>query len=252
MTDDSREPIEAAWEEVNPRPENPSLEEMEEEATLIHLDRFPKEQVVGGGLIIQGSPKQEELPDLNKLPVRTELTVLPADEVRQPIGLRFYERTPEELAERDSPENLAALRTQREATDVADSYISSHGVDYETRDHSFGWFSLPVLQELWGTPWNNAATNFLRCLRPSAVRVTTGNVTLDSMPWRVTVLLNGNRRTIQSIHQEVEVALNGFRNGSDAGSYILGRSRELESPQPQAAVNLRWVRNLSIHGEEYR
>jgi hypothetical protein len=247
---DEQEPLEVAWEEVNPPPEPPSLEEMEEAATIIHLDRFPEERVVGGGLIIAETPEQEEgFPDLNKFPIRTELTVLPADEVRQPLALRFYERTPEELAERDSPENLAALKAQREATDVADSYISSHGIAYETLE-GYGWFSLPVLQELWGTPWNNAATNFLRCLRPTTVRVTTGNVTLDSMPWRVTVLLNGNRRTIQSIYQEVEVSLTGFRNGVDANNYLRDNSRELETPQPQAVVNLRGVRNLSIHREE--
>jgi hypothetical protein len=88
---------------------------------------------------------------------------------------------------------------------------------------------IPVLTQLWGTPWNNAAVNFLLCLRPSYVRVTgREGVTADSVIWRVTVYLEKDNRTIRKIEQEVDVGLHGFRFGRDASLYLRGKLEELE------------------------
>jgi hypothetical protein len=109
--------------------------------------------------------------------------------------------------------------------------------------------TLTVLPELTGRPWNNAAANYLLCLRPSAVRVTYGMVTLDSYSWRVTVYLNEDN-TIRCIEQEVNVGLIGFRNGWDAANYLTGNYEALGRPQPTGFFNPRAVRRLRLESDE--
>jgi len=74
---------------------------------------------------------------------------------------------------------------------------------------------IPVLEFLWGLPWNNLARNYVTALRPSRIRVTTGRITLDAVRWRVTVYLEEDARTIQKISQEVKISSWGAWNGSD-------------------------------------
>lgn len=118
-------------------------------------------------------------------------------------------------------------------TDLADRYRSEHKVAYSPKgeteeERASGLLSIPVLEFLNGRAWDNAALNVVRSLRPSSIRATTGIVTCDVSCWRVTVLLEGNGRTIKKISQEVEVGLVGMRYGSDVDDYIHNRSPPIQ------------------------
>lgn len=197
-----------------------------------------------GGIIVTGSTME-----VGPMPVRQEMTVLPADTPRREIGWMVHEMTDEELRERDSPENLARLEAERNAP--AGHYNSSRGYTYEPSER-MGWTSIPVLQNLWGTPWNTAAENFLRCLRPSVVRVVgfRQGVTLDAVTWRVTVYLGEGDVNIERIEQEVEVGLTGFRNGHDASCYLSGTHSSLNAPQPTAVFNPRGITRLRLSRDD--
>lgn len=82
----------------------------------------------------------------------------------------------------------------------------------------YGWCVLPVLHFLWGRPWDDAAKNCLRSLRPSSVRTSRGEIKSDARCWRVTVYLTEDDR-VERIDQEVEVELVGCRFGADVQDY---------------------------------
>jgi len=223
---------------------------------LLHPDRLPNEVVSRGG-IIMGRPRPVE-----GLPIRTELTVLSADPPREPLGWTVHEMTDEDIAEENSPENVE--RRAQERADLSPevrSFETTHAAHYPPTlpegtlegmyawPRAHGWMSLSVLPQLVGRPWNNAAANFLVCLRPSAVRVTYGSVTLDSYNWRVTVYLNQDG-TIRLIEQEVEVGLAGFRNGHDAALYLAHEDDYLEQPVPNVIVNPRALAQLHLDSED--
>lgn len=86
-------------------------------------------------------------------------------------------------------------------------YRSKHLVDYERPD-SISWTSLKVLDFLNGNPWDQVALNYIHSLRPSCIRVTKGETTLDSVPWRVTVYVD-DYGIIRHVEQEVEVGCDG-------------------------------------------
>jgi len=78
-----------------------------------------------------------------------------------------------------------------------------------------GFTSLSVLEFLKGREWDEVALSYVHALRPTFVRVTTGMMTCDWRAWRVTVNLD-EKNTIESIEQEVEVALpEGVANGQE-------------------------------------
>lgn len=223
---------------------------------FLHPDKLPREFVSRGGIIL-GQPEY-----MGTMPVRTEVTVLSADPPREPIDWTVHEMTDEDIAEENSPENVE--RRARERADLSPevrSFETTHAVLYPPRPpedtpegmyawpRSQGWMTLTVLPELTGRPWNNAAANFLVCLRPSAVRVTYGSITLDSYNWRVTVYLNQNG-TIRRITQEVEVGLTGFRNGHDASLYLAHEDDHLERPIPNMIVNPRALAQLNLDPED--
>jgi hypothetical protein len=218
---------------------------------LIELfpDRLQEEATTDSGLIVPPGTIPEFVGRIDHIPVRSEITVLGADEVNQPtLGWTFHEITDEERDERDSPESLAQLAQQRQAPPP--HYNTSHRYDYEEPDHR-GYFTLPVLQSLWGTPWNAGAANFLQCLRPSGVRVIAPRegMTLDAVHWRVTVVIT-EEGSIERIEQEVEVGLVGFRNGQDAHNYLDGREEALERPQATAIFNTRGIHRMTLDSDE--
>lgn len=86
-----------------------------------------------------------------------------------------------------------------------DYYRGSQGEDYQEPPRR-GFATLPVLEFLCGSPWDDFALCWLQALRPSKIRVTRGEETTDAIPWRVTVQVNADNR-IESIYQEVEVGL---------------------------------------------
>lgn len=187
---------------------------------------------------------------IGSLPVRSNLTVLSADPpTKKKIGWSIHEISDEEATERDSPENAAKRAAERQNTREADSFITNQAASSPVTS-GFCWTSIHVLEGLWGRPWDAAALNFLRALRPSAIRVTDGTVTLDNRLWRVTVFLREDNRTIRSIEQEVEVGDRGFRNGQDASNYLHGHDENLSAPQPTAIFNPRGLKNVKLFNDD--
>jgi len=66
--------------------------------------------------------------------------------------------------------------------------------------------TIRVLEFLNGRPWDDIALAYVHALRPSMIRVTCGETTLNVILWRVTVFTDQNN-IIKYIEQEVEVAL---------------------------------------------
>lgn len=97
-----------------------------------------------------------------------------------------------------------------------------------------GYTVIPVLEFLWGKPWNDMAKNYLRALRPSDVRETFGEIKNDARPWRVTVILERvitpagielPTPIVKRIEQEVEVNLEGATCGFDLKLHDRDRPR---------------------------
>lgn len=92
-------------------------------------------------------------------------------------------------------------------------------IEYVDPGRRVVWTSIPVLPFLWGRTWSARANDLIASLRPSTVRMSTGEVKSDSRLWRVTVyLVEGD--IIRRIEQEVEVGGVCFRDGTEASSYI--------------------------------
>lgn len=86
------------------------------------------------------------------------------------------------------------------------------GAPYEDRWVAKSIISIPVLNFLWGSPWDMLALASAHALRPSHIRVVEHGTQMDSQLWRVTVYLKRGR--IDRIEQEVEVGLPpGVYNG---------------------------------------
>jgi hypothetical protein len=145
--------------------------------------------------------------------------------------MKFKILSEEEKADINSKESLNKLSEERAKTDEADKYIVYHHRKFD-KNNKYGWALIPVLQDLWGRPWNNAALSFIRALRPSYVRVITDAQTCDACVWRVTVHLEKDNRTIRDIEQEVEVDLRGYRNGEDAKNYLNKKDEFLKNRNP--------------------
>lgn len=84
-------------------------------------------------------------------------------------------------------------------------YTSPHAVSYE-QPPRYSFTELTVLPFLVGRPWDEVALSFVHSLRPSSIRVTTGCVTSDSRPWRVTVFVS-DKNIIRQVTQECEVGV---------------------------------------------
>jgi len=157
-------------------------------------------------------------------PIRQEILVLPADEPKKELGWFCHEiiaGSPEADAQ-----NARLNKDVYLATDQADKYRTSHVAHYKRPDE-FCWTVIPVLQFLWGKPWNNMALNFMPSLRPGGIRVVGGKagncITCDCSTWRVTVYLEDDDRTIRRIEQEVDGGCLGVRYGADLSDYMNGR-----------------------------
>lgn len=101
----------------------------------------------------------------------------------------------------------------------AEKYYGAQGEMVE-RHNRFGYLSLPVLEFLWGQPWDDLALSCVMTLRPSSIRVTAGECTSDACCWRVTVYLNRDQSTIGSIDQEMEIPI--YDVARTNGAYISG------------------------------
>lgn len=147
------------------------------------------------------------------------------------LNWKIYEITDEEIAKRDTSENLAQLKNDREAEPSLD------------KPKTLCWTTVPILHNIWGRKWNQAAANFLWSMRPSIIRTTKGEITLDCRLWRITVYLTDDNY-INKIEQEVEVGAIGFRNGQDASYYMMEKFESLEKPQANVYINPRAIKKL--------
>ena len=239
--------LEDDWADIRP--------ELLAEPILIRPDHLQDEAKTPGGLIVPAATWAAGLRVLTdpgippgtvyavgepefvgRMPIRSELRVQPADAPGRgaALGWMVHEVTDEEIAERDSAENLHRLREEREGSVAQES-------------GRVVWTSLPVLEDLWGRSWNAGAANFLRSLRPSSVRVIRHmeGQTADSAPWRVTVQLDEGNTHVLRISQEVEVAGVGFRNGQDARNFYDNNQDQLMQGQPSMIINPRALRLLN-------
>ena len=158
------------------------------------------------------------------------------------IKWKCWENFPGSEEEKELDKKLDIKK--QKATDIADKYICYHEEKY-CRPNGIGYCALPVLQFLWGKPWDNMAENFLASLRPSAVRVSYGSLTSDAHTWRITVILENDKRTIKKIEQEVEVGLTGCRYGTDVIDYINGR--ESKKDTGTFIINTNAIKKLNIY-----
>jgi hypothetical protein len=133
--------------------------------------------------------------------------------VELPIGMTWREYYKKEFSEEDFKKwEYENSSVRNKETDKADEYRIGHTFE-DKKSWSGG--TIPVLQILWGQPWNNLAMNYIHALRPSSLRVATDGITLDSQAWRVTVWLEEDGRTIRNIDQEVDLATRGAIDGHD-------------------------------------
>jgi hypothetical protein len=127
---------------------------------------------------------------------------------KQKMDWKVWER----IGDDDREADVAAMN----ATDEADRYLDNWGVTAVIPgDQSLVWLQVPMLQFLWGRPWNNMALNYVMGLRPTTIRVSSGTITCDASTWRVTVMLEKDQRTIKNIHQAVHTMGIGCRYGAD-------------------------------------
>lgn len=84
-------------------------------------------------------------------------------------------------------------------------YHHKCSVSYDKPDRR-GYTSLNVLSFLKGKKWDEVALAYVHSLRPSSIRVSKDEITLDARCWRVTVMVDEND-IIKEISQEVEVGL---------------------------------------------
>ena len=110
-------------------------------------------------------------------------------------------------------------------------YYTTHASKFQ-KFNSSGRKTIEILPFLKGKKWDDVALGYIHAARPSAIRVTTGSITLDSLLWRVTVYINNeNDNIIEKIVQEVEIGLpEGIANG-EAMHYALKYG--IDSPQCQ-------------------
>lgn len=157
---------------------------------------------------------------------RNDIRILPADDPnRERLGWVLYELgIGQTMKDVMSPEDFAKWEKlvnplQNQNTDRADRYLGGCGTNFN-EDTSSCWTTIPVLEFLWGQPWNNLSLNFVSTLRPSELRVTSDGVTLDVCAWRVTVWLEKDKRTIKKIEQSVSMSGYGARNAQDMNNQL--------------------------------
>jgi len=120
--------------------------------------------------------------------------------------------------------------------DEADKFFDHQGVAIPKK-HDTVWTTVPILEQMWGKPWNNLALSMVSGFRPSRIRVTTGVVTCDAMTDRITVWLEKDGRTIRSIDQEVACWAIGVKSGQDLSCKAKGTPLPAPSDEPMVYVN---------------
>ncbi len=166
----------------------------------------------------------------------TEVTTLPSKHPDK-IGFMVHEVPFDDK----TPDYDAAVLS---STDEADRYRRSHEnpMSGYRKPLSTGYTHIDCLPKLIGRPWDQYALNMVHALRPSCIVVTGGEVTCDAVPWRVTVTIEEDNRTIKNLTQEVHVGLTGASHGHGLNKYAAGLD-----PAPQRVFfNTRGLKKLSL------
>lgn len=128
-------------------------------------------------------------------------------------------------------------------TDEADLYLVSRDSQERPVVPPSGqcFTSIPVLQFLWGKPWDALALNYVDAVRPSAIRVAAPGdaLTCDAVAWRVDVHLGPDRRTILRIEQAVTCGSRGVYHGHDLGRRLQGLPFEHDDGRSKVIINRR-------------
>ena len=93
-------------------------------------------------------------------------------------------------------------------------FICRHHCIPKQNEPYSGFTIISVLPELIGVPWNELSMCYVLSLNPSAVRVSTGEVTSDSYSNRITVIVN-KHLIIESISMEVSIPCPGPVSGHE-------------------------------------
>lgn len=170
---------------------------------------------------------EKQIDDLrsNAIKAEDDITILPRQESdKRRLGWTIFEGSEEEyqayIKAKDGQEAFDQYLYRNNSdrqfeTDKADIYRVDHHREFE-QPSTLSTRCIPILQQLWGKPWNNEAINQLTSVRPSCARVVgKRGITLDSHLWRVTVYLEKDDLTIKKIEQEAEVGLYGHGVSED-------------------------------------
>ena len=157
-------------------------------------------------------------------PVRQDITILPAqDSSKLRLGWVVFESEEEYQKYIKTKDGKKALKAylqrnnpkRRKETDIVYQYRVYHHAEF-IKPTSTGIRCVEVLQQFKGKLFNNELNNWLSTLRPSAVRVSGDmGVTLDSCPWRVTIYLEKDNKTIRKIEQEAVLGMYGHGEYKD-------------------------------------
>lgn len=181
----------------------------------------------------------------DKKEVEPGIKVVEITDASRKLNFKVFEILP---GSKEADEFDASLdRAKMAATDLADAYEGSLG-RFIKEPVSTGYTVIPVLEFLNGKPWDNMALNYVHGLRPSALRVTTGEITCDSHIYRVTVYVGEDKRTIKRIEQEVRVGLHGARCGSDLWNYM--RGEPIPDKLPSGIINMGALKKRSFFTED--
>lgn len=81
-------------------------------------------------------------------------------------------------------------------------YFGGYGAPFDKKDfEGTSVMTVKVLPELIGKPLNHIAMGFISALNPLFLRVTTGELSTDSKPGRITVLI-GDQMIIKDVSME--------------------------------------------------
>lgn len=115
---------------------------------------------------------------------------------------------------------------EKYAKPKANDFYTRHMVIYPQHVNRYSFSSIKVLEFLNGRQWDDIALGYVHGLRPSAIRVTAGEETMDSVVWRVTVYVDA-KNVITGMRQEVEVWLpDGVEDGHDLSQRIAFKDDE--------------------------
>lgn len=171
--------------------------------------------------------------------IEQEIKVIPAQSGPAKLNFHIYEEV-------GTNNNTFDYSNKAFETDEADKYFHRQGiVPPEKTDEVY--LDLDVLPFLYGKPWNNLALNLVMSLKPTAIRVIndSNGATCDAWAGRVTVWLENDGRTIESINQEAICGGIGVKCGEDLHYKMRGIKLPDPSDDPIVYYNSEVLKKIS-------